>query len=127
MNWHTRVFGCNIMDYVPYSKNYHSAGFSLTSNFKDRRGVLDKLVRNLTQELKGTLNAAVVPSFIHQDLDMVGAMDVSEEVLGRRYLDSYITFMFEGQRMSEKQWRLRPFSFFSRASATCEVSFTFKN
>ena len=127
MNWYSRVFGCNLMDYVPYSENYHSAGFSLTSNFKDRRGVLDKLVKNLTQELKATLNAAVVPSFIHQDLDTVGAMDVSEEVLGRRYLDSYITFMFEEQRLSEKQWRVWPFSFFSRANATCEVSFTFEN
>ena len=52
------------------------------------------------------------------DLDefIAAVGDESEEVLGRRYLGYYISFIFDEHRLSEREWRMRrrPFSFFSR-------------
>jgi hypothetical protein len=97
MNWHSKVFGCNLVDYVSQEENYRKEGFSLDDKYSDRAGVLTKLLKHLTSELKETISKAPLPSFIHLDLETFNPMDLSESVFSRRFVDNFMRFMFEKQ------------------------------
>ena len=125
MNWHTRVFGSNLVDYVPHHENYSRPGFSLGDRFRDRKGVLHHLLHGLTEELRVLLAQNCLPSLVCLDVASLGPMDISEIVLSQRYLDDYMKFMFANQPCLHKEWTKQPFSVFSRNWTTCDVSFAF--
>ena len=148
MNWIQCVFGCHLSDYVPYAENYRKPAFGPENHFKDRKGVVRKLVRSQTQDLKVQLAHAPPPPFIQVDVDQVPFVIVSNEgiaemtlkytnfilkfslctVLGQRYLDNYMAFMFNNQeRVTDVAWKKRPFSIFSRINSLVDVSFVINN
>ena len=126
MNWMGNTFGCNLMDYVPYKENYKAAGFNLDSCFLDKRGSLNRMVKELAQELKEVVDKTVTPPFIHLDMEKLDNMEISVYVLGRRYMQAYMAFMVGRQELNSWEWKGRPFSLFSRANGTLDAAFAFK-
>ena len=128
MNWLGNVFGCNLMDYVNLAENYHSPNFSLDSTFKDGNGVIWKLVRKLSEEMKHMVaGQSSTSGFINLNMELVSQMTISEVVLSHRYMNNYMAFMFEKQDFLKKQWKMRPFSVLSRSDGIIDVNFTVKH
>ena len=127
MNWVGKTFGCELFDYVPYDENYGNKGFSLHNNFQDSEGITRKLVQGFVKELQAMISTRPTPDFLKLNLDLMIEADVAQAVLCHRFIDAYMTFMFEGQKLSAKHWKLRRFSLLAKVRSVTDVSLTFAN
>ena len=125
MNWVEKVFGANLVDYVP-RENYNCRNFNLKGFFKDSGGALPKLVKELEVEL---MSRCQVPSAITQDLRVVvslmNMMDISTAAFAFRYCDTYMNFMFEKMGLTKKEWKKKDLSVFDHVNSTVYASFEF--
>ena len=124
MNWSNRVFGTNLVDYVPYEENYGRRDFRLNGRFLDRGGILRKMVENLETELvSGHQNPLPFMQDWRAAATAMGAMDLSEAVFNARFCNDYMSFMFENVQVKKRKWRKAELSAFERASSIIHASF----
>ena len=124
MNWSNRVFGTNLVDYVPYDENYGRRDFRLNGRFMDRGGILKKLVDNLATELEsGHLNHLPFVQDWKAAASAMGAMDLSEAVFNARFCNNYMGFVFENVQVKKKEWRKAELSTFERTTSIIHASF----
>ena len=127
MNWSNRVFGTNLVDYVPFRENYKGWNFNLKGVFKDSGGALPKLVEELKIELM--MSQHQVPTEITQDLkavvSLMNIMDISAVAFGFRYCDTYMKFMFESREVTKKEWKKAEMSVLGFSNNTVYASFEF--
>ena len=125
-NWSCYTFGYNLADYVPHTENYNVPGFGPDSTFKDSEGSLEHRVKLLRGMLKLMVEKSPKPSFININVDTMNAMNVCHTVFSKMYLDNYMNFLFEEQKINTSGWKIRPFSAISRSNGVADVSFDFK-
>ena len=114
MNWSNRVFGTNLVDYVPFDENYGRRDFRLNGRFMDRGGILKKLVDNLATELEtGHLNHLPFVQDWKAAVSAMGAMDLSEAVFNGRFCHNYMGFV----QVKKKEWRKAELSTFERTTS----------
>ena len=126
MNWGSKVFGTNLVDYVPYGEDYGTRNFSLNGRFRDKHGVLRKLVRSLEDDLVSGLQSTL--SFLHKwrtPANTMGVMDLSEAVFKPRFCEQYVNFMFEDVPVKRRESTKAELSVFERATCNINVCFQF--
>ena len=129
MNWVNKVYGTNLVDYVPFDENYGSRNFKLKGFFKDSSGALPKLVEELKTELISRLAQHRSPAAITRDVQAVVSsmnfMDLSTAALSFRFCDTYMNFMFENIELSKKEWKKSEMAVFDNVNSTVYASFEF--
>ena len=127
MNWLNKVYGTNLVDYVPFHENY-GRNFKLKGFFKDSSGALPKLVEELKAELISR-GQRQNPSAITRDVQAVVSsmnfMDLSTAALSFRFCDTYMNFMFENTKLSRKEWKKSEMEVFVKVNSTVYASFEF--
>ena len=127
MNWLNKVYGTNLVDYVPFHENY-GRNFKLKGFFKDSSGALQKLVEELKAELISR-GQRQNPSAITRDVQAVVSsmnfMDLSTAALSFRFCDTYMNFMFENTKLSRKEWKKSEMEVFVKVNSTVYASFEF--
>ena len=129
MNWLHKVYGTNLVDYLPFHENYGSANFNLKGFFKDSTGVVPKLVEELRTELISRASHQK-PSAITRDLgtcvSLMNIMNLSSAAFSFRFYDTYMNFMFENIQLSKKEWKKSEFSVFAQAQLNSTVFASFE-
>ena len=126
MNWLEKVYGANLVDYIPFCENYNYRNFNLKGFFKDSGGALPKLVEELKNEL---MSLHQVPPAFMQDLRVVvssmNMMDISTAAFSFRFSDTYMNFMFENMEFTKREWKNPEMSVFDHVNSTIYASFEF--
>ena len=128
MNWVNKVYGANLVDYVPFRENYMYRNFDLGGFFKDKGRVLPTLTKRLSEELEARLQKATLSGILRDPGDVVSLfniMDLSTAVFSFRFYDTYMNFMFENTKIAKKEWKKADLALFDNANTRIEVSFEF--
>ena len=128
MNWVNKVYGANLVDYVPFRENYMYRNFDLGGFFKDKGRVLPTLTKRLSEELEARLQKATLSGILRDPGDVVSLfniMDLSTAVFSFRFYDTYMNFMFENTQIAQKKWKKADLALFDNANTRIEVSFEF--